>query len=65
MGFFFKVPFGEEKLDFLVLLDVSLPRRTSVCIGEGVNLLREDWLFASEMIVCLSKGVYLGMGIYA
>ena len=65
MGFLVKVPFGEEKLDFLVLLDVSSPRRTSIFLGEGVNLLREDWFFASEMIVFLSEGVYLGMGIYA
>ena len=40
-GFSFKDLFGEEKLDFWVLLDVSLHRR-SVCLGEGVNLLRED-----------------------
>ena len=29
----------KEKLDFRVLLDISLHRRTSVCLGKGRNLL--------------------------
>ena len=45
-GFSFKDLFGEEKLDFEVLLDVSSLRQTSVLLGEGVNLLMEDWFFA-------------------
>ena len=45
-GFSFKGLFGEEKLDFRVLLDASSPRRTSVLLGEGVNILKEDWFFA-------------------
>ena len=45
-GFFIKGLFGEEKLDFRVMFDISSPRRTSVRLGEGVNLLKEDWFFA-------------------
>ena len=45
-GFFVKGLFGEEKLDFWGLFDVSLPRRTEVLLGKGVNLLKEDWFFA-------------------
>ena len=44
--FLFKGLFGEEKLDFWVMLDVYSPRRASVHLGEGVNFLREDWFFA-------------------
>ena len=45
-GFFIKGLFGEAKLDFRVMFDISSPRRTSVRLGEGVNLLKEDWFFA-------------------
>ena len=45
-GFSFKGLFGEEKLDFWVMLDVSLPRKTLVRLGKGMNLLMEDWFFA-------------------
>ena len=31
---------------FWIILDVSLPRQTDVRLGEGVNLLNEDWFFA-------------------
>ena len=41
-GFLVNGMFGEEKWDFQVLLDVSSPRRTSVCLGGGVNLHTED-----------------------
>ena len=41
----FKGLFAEEKLDFWVLLDVSSLRKTSVRLGEGVNLPTEDWFF--------------------
>ena len=44
--FWFKGQFGEEKLNFRVLLDVSSARQTSVQLGEGINLLRKDWFFA-------------------
>ena len=51
--------FGEEKLDFWVMLDVSLPRRRCessqgrlvFCLGEGM--------------VRLGKGVCLGVSMYA
>ena len=46
IGFFVKGPFSEEKLDFQVLFDVSSPMRIEVRLGEGVNLLKEDWFFA-------------------
>ena len=45
-GFFVKGLFSGEKLDFRVMFDVSSPRKTSVHLGKGVNLLREDWFFA-------------------
>ena len=51
-GFSVKGLFWEEKKkDFRVQLDVSLPkqtdlpRRTSVCLGEGGNLPMEDWFY--------------------
>ena len=37
--FLFKGLFGEEKLDFRVMLDVYSPRRASVCLGKGVNMV--------------------------
>ena len=59
MGFSFKGLFGEEKLDFWVMLDVSSPRRRhesshgrlDLCLGKGK--------------VCLGEGVCLGVGMYA
>ena len=41
-GFSFKGLLGEEKLDFRVMLDVSLHRQTEVRLGKGVNLPTED-----------------------
>ena len=35
MGFSVKGLFGEEKLYFWVMIDVSSPRRTSIRLGEG------------------------------
>ena len=38
MDFLINGLFGKEKWDFRVLLNVSSPRRTSVRLGEGLNL---------------------------
>ena len=59
IGFFVKSLFGEEKLDFRVLLDVSLPRRR--CESSQGRLV----LHLSEGMVRISEGVRLGVGMYA
>ena len=57
-GFFIKGLFGEKKIsDCRVLLDVSLPRQTSLRLGE-------EMVHLSEGMVFLGKGVRLGMGKY-
>ena len=60
-GFFVKDLFGKEKLYFRVMFDVSSPRRTSVRLGEGANLPREDSFFAKARDDSLGCGhVLLG-----
>ena len=58
-GFLFKGFFSEEKLDFRVLLDVSSPRRRHES-SYGRLVLR-----LGKGKVRLSKGVSLGVGMYA
>ena len=56
-GFSFNGLFGEEKLDFRVMLDVSSPRR--MCESSHRRLV----LCLGEGNVHLGKGVRLGVGM--
>ena len=57
-GFFIKGLFGEEKLDFLVLFNVSSPRKRCES-SQGRLVLRLD-----EGMIRLSQGVSLGVHVH-
>ena len=59
VGFSFKGLFSDEKLDFRVMLDVSLPKRRHES-SHGRLVLRLD-----KGKVCLCEGARLGVGMYA
>ena len=46
MVFLLKAYLAKKNWNFQVVFDVSSPRRTSIRLGEGVNLRREDQFFA-------------------